>query len=204
MCLANVTRRATEFTGFKVMIRGSDRLLLGSYYTAPEAGYKQGQWYSAQPYSGNGSLYASNGDPYSYGFHIIPTARHMLKYWNLTAYAEQVLVRVRYRGVLAQGIDQTSEEVSEAKIRGVVAAQMLIEEVIEHEHADKYLTDLLPKPKRKTITVAEFANIFNNSHTMSVLEEKMNALLGYDFQYEVLKREAKVKVEKRPIYDPSF
>lgn len=201
MCLANVTRRATEFTGFKAMIRGADRLLLGSFYTASKTGYRTNQWYSAQPYSG-GSLYATNGEEYSYGFHIIPTAGHMLKYWNLTAYYEQVLVRVRYRGVLAQGIDQTSEEVAAAKVRGVVAAQMCIEEVIDHERAVKYLTDLMPKPKRRSITVDEFAELFNTSATLRELGERMDSLLGYSFKDESAKRIAKAQ-KPRP-YKPKF
>ncbi len=196
MCLSKVSRVASVLTGYKLMFPTDSGNLIGAYHTSTRgalgqqstSGYALNQWYSAVVGTNmRGTIQDNLGNEYPYGFHVIPKPRAALKYWNAASIYTNVLVRVSYRGVLAHGKDIDG-------VPCVIAAQMKCEEVIQFDKVIDYLENLIPKPKRKTITVAEFTNVFNNSRTLSAFEEKMNELLGYNFlQEEAIKRQCQYK-----------
>lgn len=200
MCLGTITRKAKESTGYKFMMRHCGDHVTG-LFKQQNIKYAVGKWTGATSEGGKDiviPIFCPNpNEEYGFGFHIFPNIQNAKKFFDEFGHRDDmVLVKVSYRGVVAQGIDHSSHSIHQKKIRCVVAAQMRVDEIISTNDIEKYINDLMPKPKRRTITVGEFVDAYNKAADIEDLLHIVNSRLGYD----VLQQQEKLRYKAKKSY----
>lgn len=132
MCLGKITWQAETHIGYKLFMRkyyGDNEKIIN--YFAPTVGYddeyKINRWSMAKdkPHAFR---------DYPIGFHIIPDIDNFMTFFQLQAeYSDTIICEVAYKGVVAKGIDHSSQIAFDSGVECVVATWMKVLKIITYK-----------------------------------------------------------------------